>query len=223
MAYPPAPWKANGFVVQTLRLIDVEDARYFVPSELDIVSVLPGKTLGAVYFADYGPGSALEYNELIVSPALVRYGSTFRFWISHIYVDNSDSLAGGREIWGLPKEMAHFTWSPDRRMVEAQQSGRILCRLHSNPPRWLLPMPLVLPTFSIQEDDLLSFKASLRGRLGLAKGELHVSAESPFADLNLAPRGWTLSIQNMAFVADAPRRVARLASYEQRTDDMQPV
>ena len=103
MPYPPAPWKAKGFVVQTLRLIDVEKARRFVPSELEIVSVLPGKTLGSVYIADYGPGSALEYNELIVAPALTRRGRTIRFWISHIYVDNRDSMAGGREIWGCRK------------------------------------------------------------------------------------------------------------------------
>jgi acetoacetate decarboxylase len=25
-------------------------------------------------------------------------------------VDNPDSVAGGREIWGLPKELAEFSW-----------------------------------------------------------------------------------------------------------------
>jgi acetoacetate decarboxylase len=131
VSYPPAPWKAKGFVVQTLRLIDVEKVRRFVPSELEIVSVLPGKTLGSVYIADYGPGSALEYNELIVAPALTRRGRTIRFWISHIYVDNRDSMAGGREIWGLPKEIAQFNWSQDRREIEIRQEGRLLCSLRS--------------------------------------------------------------------------------------------
>ena len=190
MAYPPAPWKANGFVVQTLRLVDVEKARPFVPPELEIVPVLPGKTLGAVYFAEYGPGSALEYNELIVSPALTRRGRTIRFWISHIYVDNSDSMAGGREIWGLPKEMAEFTWSANRRDIEVRQGETPLCHLHCNPPRWLLPMLVLLPTFSILGADLLSFLVTITGRLGLAgPGHLALRKRSAIPKTLASPAG----------------------------------
>ena len=210
MPYPPAPWKAKGFVVQTLRLIDVEKARRFVPSELEIVSVLPGKTLGAVYFAEYGPGSALEYNELIVAPALTRRGSTIRFWISNIYVDDHDSMAGGREIWGLPKEIAQFNWGQDRREIEVRQEGQLLCSLSSGQPRWLFPVPIFLPTFSILGTNLLSFKVSLTGQLGLAGGHLNVPAASPFAPLNLAAKGWSLSMRNMSLVAGAPRVVTSL-------------
>lgn len=211
MAYPPAPWKAKGFVVQTLRLIEVQKARPFVPPQLEIVPVLPGKTLGAVYMAEYGAGSALEYNELIVAPAVTRRGSTIRFWISHIYVDNSDSMAGGREIWGLPKELAQFTWGQDRREIEIQQNGQRLCSLHCNRPRWLLPVPIFLPTFSILGTDLLSFRVTITGRLGLAGSHLDVPADSPFAGLGLAAKGWALSIRNIAFWAGAPRVVTSLS------------
>lgn len=211
MPYPPAPWKAKGFAVQTLRLIDVDRARRFVPSELDVVSVLPGKTVGAVYVADYGPGSALEYSELIVASALTRRGRTLRFWISHIYVDSQDSMAGGREIWGLPKEMAEFAWDQDRQEVEVRRDGRLLCGLRSGKPRWLLPMPIFLPTFSTLGPDLLSFVATVRGRVGIAGGHLTVPTDSPFADLDLGAKGWTLSTRNMAFVAGAPRVVTQLS------------
>ncbi|MBZ0299628.1 MAG: acetoacetate decarboxylase family protein [Anaerolineae bacterium] len=213
MSYPPAPWKATGFVAQSLKLIDVEKARRFVPPELTVVPVLPGKTLGAVYLAEYGPGSALEYNELIVAPALTRRGSVIRFWISHIYVDNPDSMAGGREIWGLPKEIAQFTWSPDRREIEVRQDGQRLCRLHSGQPHWLFPVPVLLPTFSILGKDLLTFTASLWGQMGLAGNELDVPADSPFADFSLNPRGWTLFMRNVRFVAGAPRVVAPLSAH----------
>lgn len=210
MPYPPAPWKAVGFVLQTLRLIPVDAARPFVPPELEIVSVLPGKTLGAVYTAKYGPGSVLQYNELIISSALTRHGSTIRFWISHIYVDNEDSMVGGREIWGLPKEMAQFTWSDDHRAVEIRQEARGLCSLRSNSPFWLIPMPILLPTFSILETNLLSFVASIRGRVGIAGSQLDVPADSPFAALNLSTRGLGLSVRNMRMTASAPRVVTHL-------------
>jgi hypothetical protein len=46
MSYPSAPWINKGFAYQSLHLIDLERVRAFVPSDLQIVSVLPGKTLG---------------------------------------------------------------------------------------------------------------------------------------------------------------------------------
>ena len=223
MAYPPAPWKATGFVVQSLKLIDIERARRFVPSELKIVPVLPGKTLGAVYVAEYTAGSALEYSELIIAPALTRRGSKFRFWISHIYVDNADSMAGGREIWGLPKEMADFKWSADRREIDIQQDGQRLCRLRSGEPRWLLPIPVLLPTFSILGSNLLGFTASIWGQMALAGNELDVPGESPFAGLGLSRKGMSLYMRNIRFTAGAPHVVESFEPSHQFSADQSGV
>src|SRR5919199_4290949 len=110
MPYPAPPWTLQGYALQTLQLIDVERVRPLIPPEFDIVSVLPGKTIGGVYLSYYGSGSVLEYSELIVAAGMVRYSGKIGGWISHIYVDNPDSVAGGRNIWGLPKELAEFTW-----------------------------------------------------------------------------------------------------------------
>ncbi len=70
MVYPPAPWHLQGYAVQTLQLIDVARVRPLVPSELEIVSLLPGKTLGGIYISSYGLGSVMEYNELQRIPGL---------------------------------------------------------------------------------------------------------------------------------------------------------
>jgi acetoacetate decarboxylase len=109
MSYPSAPWPLQGDAVHTLQLVDRVRARAVVPSALDMVSGLPGQTLGVVSLASDGPGSVLPYNELIVVPALTRSGIHAGWWISHLTVDHPDALAGGREIWGLPKELAQFT------------------------------------------------------------------------------------------------------------------
>jgi acetoacetate decarboxylase len=69
VGYPAAPWTLMGYAVQTLQFVDTRQARSFVPSKLRILSVLPGKTLGGMYLASYGPGSVLEYDELIVAAA----------------------------------------------------------------------------------------------------------------------------------------------------------
>ena len=62
MIYPPAPWKLQGYAIATLQLVDVALVRPLVPSELEIVSLLPGKTLGGIYISSYGLGSIMEYN-----------------------------------------------------------------------------------------------------------------------------------------------------------------
>jgi acetoacetate decarboxylase len=110
MTYPSDPWTRYGRAVHTLRLVGRVQARAFVPSGLDVISVLPGKTLGVVSLAAYGPGSALPYHELVVVPALVRAGTRVGGWTSHLSVEHPDALAGGREIWGSPKALAPFTW-----------------------------------------------------------------------------------------------------------------
>src|SRR5690348_3769306 len=102
--YPPAPWRLSGVSIQALQLVDSSVARELVPAGLRIVTVWPGKTLGVLYCASYEPPSVLRYHELLLAPALVATGGRIGFWISHIYVDDPASQAGGREIWGLPKE-----------------------------------------------------------------------------------------------------------------------
>lgn len=212
MSYPPAPWTLRGFAVQTLQFVDRARARPLVPSELRIVSVLPGKSLGGVYLASYGPGSVLEYNELIVVAALVRYAGRFGFWVSHIYVDSADSMAGGREIWGLPKELAQFTWGDEQRRVVVRQGDRRLCTLSYGRQRWLWRQQLALPTFSALGSDLLFFKGEIESRLGLASGRLEVPAESPFAALGLGRGRLTIHYGDMGFVANVPEVVKERAT-----------
>src|SRR6185437_1146643 len=118
--YPPAPWRLRGHSIQALRLIDSSIARDHVPAGLRVVTVWPGKTLAVLYCASYEPPSVLRYHELVVAPALVAAGGRIGFWISRIYVDDAISQAGGRGIWGLPKELASFTWQPDNREVAVQ-------------------------------------------------------------------------------------------------------
>jgi acetoacetate decarboxylase len=190
MPYPAAPWILEGFSLQTLHLLDIGRVRPFIPSELNIVSVLPGKTLGGVYVASYGAGSTMEYNELIVVSGLLHRGSKIGAWISHIYVDHPDSVAGGREIWGLPKQMAEFTWNVGKLpSVQVKQGDQHLCTLSSS---WQLSgwqQPLSGPVFSILKTQLLQFTGEGKLKLHLAGVDLSLSPASPLVELNLG-RPW---------------------------------
>lgn len=202
MAYPPAPWHLKGTAMQVLRLVPIERARAFVPERFKIVPILPGRTLGGVYLADYRPGSVLTYHELLIVPAIVRYRRKIGFWISHIYVDDADSMAGGREVWGLPKELADFTWQDDH--ITVQQAGQTLCTLHHTPPRSLWRQRLAMPNLSQLKGDVLFAKARIAGKLAVGGCQVDVPRLSPLGELGLAGPGRVFHFNNLEFIADVP-------------------
>lgn len=205
MTYPPAPWTLCGDALQTLQIVDRARARSLVPSELKAIPILPGKALAGIFLASYGPGSVLEYHELIV--AVAAHGSgRWGFWIIHIYVDDANSMAGGRDIWGLPKELAQFTWkkgAPNR--VVVRQGERLLCSLEYGRQRWLWRQRVPFPCFSVLEGKQFFFQGAMDARLGLASGRLHVPDESPFAALGLGLARLTYHFGGIKFVIGAPK------------------
>lgn len=140
-------------------------------------------------FANYSHGSTLQYNELIVIPAIVRQGLCLGAWISHIYVDHPSSLAGGREIWGLPKELAEFHLEDDEALrIAAYQEGRLLCALETGLPKGSVPFLGKMRAFGRCDRIPRLFRASTRSRLGFSSGVIEVPPGSPFASLGLSGR-----------------------------------
>ena len=202
MSYPQAPWILQGYAFQTLQLLDTERVRRFIPAELDIISVFPGKTVGGVYLSRYGAGSVLEYSELIVISGIHSYQGKFGGWVTHIYVDNPDSVAGGREIWGLPKELAEFTWTDNS--VSVRQDNRLLCSLKYSRQGFGLQQKLGALTFSTQGTDLLLFSAEVEARFGLVSAKLEIPSQSPFSALDIGQPWLTVHAEQMRLVVDAP-------------------
>lgn len=209
MTYPPAPWHLQGKALVNLYLVSVDVARLLIPSELTIIPILPGKTIGGVYVASYQAGSILEYNELIVVPALVRYQHHIGFWISHIYVDHQDSMRGGREIWGLPKEIAQFSWKNTEVLVT--QNNRSLCHF-SLQSEWInlnsrLQPKLQGDCLSRLGTNLLSFKSHLKAKYSVVKSTLEIPQESPFFSLNLGRGFLACSLNNLELTVNAPKQI----------------
>ncbi len=195
MSYPQAPWKLQGYAIQTLHLVNVDRVRPLVPLELDIISVWPGKTIASVYLSYYGSGSELEYSELIVVPAVVSYQGKFGGWVSHIYVDHVDSMAGGRDIWGLPKELADFDWKEQR--VTISQGTRKLCTLNYGQQGIAWRQKLGASSFSTIGANLVIFPAQFEARFGLISSQLEVPAESPFYRIGCGQPFLTTRYENL--------------------------
>jgi acetoacetate decarboxylase len=201
--YPQAPWKLKGHGFLTLHWVDIDRVRPFVPSHLRIFSFFPGKTLGGAYVGAYGDGSTLQYSELISVPALIYHQGKIGTWISHIYVDNPDSMAGGRAIWGLPKEIAQFEWETAS-SVTVKQGDRPLCNLRSHWNLSGLEHPVQIPAFSLPNSQLMQFSGQGSLKWHWAGIDLKIPIESPIADLGLGQPWLTILLSSLNLNVNSP-------------------
>lgn len=187
MPYPPAPWpvQITGTMYQTLHLLDSERVREFVPSQFDLINVLPGKTLGGIYLAYYGPGSIIEYHEMGVFLSFVRYSGKAGVWISNMYVDSEQSLEFGCEDLGLPKEMAEFDWPQDGGKITVRQGEQIICSLGPGKGYYGWKQKLGGPAFGLLDSQVLRFRVGYNVRFGLTLTRLDIPQDSPLAKYGL--------------------------------------
>lgn len=103
VSYPAAPWHMVGSLWLTLFRVKepVEDLR-------------PAGIYGAA-FVSYEEGSPLTYSELLVARPVSTDKDGRRVTITDIWVDSPASVAGGRELWGIPKGLADFTFETEHR------------------------------------------------------------------------------------------------------------
>lgn len=100
-AYPPAPWHMVGQLYLSL---------FRVPEPVD--DLRPAGVYG-VGFVSYEEPSPLTYSELLVARPVSSDQHGRRVSITDIWVDSVASMAGGRELWAIPKDLADFAMEGD--------------------------------------------------------------------------------------------------------------
>jgi acetoacetate decarboxylase len=95
--YPPAPWQMYGQLWLSLFRVRAGDH--------------PERPAGVygVALVKYEEPSPLTYGELLVARTRQKAVT-----ISDIWVDSPQSVAGGRELWAIPKDLCDFTFSSER-------------------------------------------------------------------------------------------------------------
>jgi hypothetical protein len=94
--YPPSPWRMHGSLwLSVFRLARDADERH------------PAGTYGAA-FVRYDEPSPLTYGELLVARTTRSPSGERAVTITDIWVDSPASLAGGRELWAIPKDLCDF-------------------------------------------------------------------------------------------------------------------
>jgi Acetoacetate decarboxylase (ADC) len=194
-AYPPAPWRLAGhaclsvFVLPAAQLPAVPEG--FTPL------VLAGRGLMVAGWVSYEEGSVLEYSELFAAVA-GRFGGRPTATVTHMWVDSEPSMAGGRELWGYPKELAEFDLDldPDGSAV-ARADGVELARGEFRASTRLPRMPRTR-TGTVQPVDgrLTPIPAVGSGRPVLGRGWFAPGPEGPLAFLTTGRRLATFGLQD---------------------------
>ena len=139
-------------------------------------------------------GGTLAYHELIVFSHTTPRGAV----ISHIYVDDEQSLNGGREIWGLPKKLATFSYVRDH--FTARQDDVTL--LHAKIRRRRGALPLILPTPITTHKGVTIGTARIKAAPALVR--LEIPFNSPFAQLDLGGTHLALAGDDLDLTMPAP-------------------
>lgn len=94
--YPPAPWHMHGSLwLSVFRLREAADERH------------PAGVYGCA-LVDYREPSPLTYGELLVARPTKAPDGAKAVTITDIWVDSPSSLAGGRALWAIPKDLCDF-------------------------------------------------------------------------------------------------------------------
>jgi len=136
-----------------------------------------------------GPGLAIaaKYDDSPVGPYLelaigapARLGVRAGVCITTMVVDSPASRIGGRLNWGFPKEVGTLRWSADgeERVLRWKERDIVLRAVPAGPA-----VPMVLPLVALQRrsDGPVVVRGRIRGLARLARVEVSVPPDDPWA------------------------------------------
>lgn len=186
-AYPPEPWDLHGRSVVSVFLVPAAQEPP-VPAGVRPVRLF-GRVVVAAAWVVYAEPSPLTYGELMTT-VLVRQGWRPRVHITHIWVDSPASMAGGRELWAIPKDLADFAIDdgPEPAAYAMSIDGTEVARTRLGRVR-ALPVPARL-AFQLAQDGAVHQRPGLtvspvrlRTPLGLARASWQVAPAGPIGFL----------------------------------------
>ncbi|MEV6913086.1 acetoacetate decarboxylase family protein [Amycolatopsis sp. NPDC051071] len=108
--YPPEPWHLAGQAYLSVWRVPVNELPE-LPEGVE-PAVMGGRAQVFGAWIDYQEPGQLQYHELLATVA-VR-GKRLSSSITDIWVDSEVSLAGGRALWGIPKDLAALDFTHGR-------------------------------------------------------------------------------------------------------------
>ena len=198
--YPPAPWRLHGqahfhvLAVRAERLPSTPDG--FRPLTLG------GRGLIVVGWVDYRGGSVLRYGELLAA-VVGRWSGGLTATVTHMWVDSPASRAGGRALWGYPKELAEFELAIDPSGTARAREPASADELAHGSFQALVTSPRTLGaaggTVQPLDGRLVAVRALLRCRPSVGRGSFTAPAGSPLAFVEGARKLLSVGMRDFAF------------------------
>ncbi|MGW3916910.1 acetoacetate decarboxylase family protein [Streptomyces sp. NPDC005070] len=193
--YPEEPWHLAGRMYLSLWLVPARE----LPGVADgtrPVTIAGRGAVGAAWVV-YENDSVLHYNELLRA-VLVRDGGRPRVCITDIWVDSAASMAGGRELWGIPKELADF--DIDRTVGvqaaaatdEGALAGAVFEPGRRLPGRW----PLTYRVTQTLDGALKTSSVRSRSAVRTARARWTAQEDGPLGELGRRPPLFSLALDD---------------------------
>ena len=199
LTYPPEPWQLGGSMLLSVFAFPAQslppELEQFAPDGVRPV-VLGGHAMVGAALVDYAPGSVVTYNELLVS-FLTREGRKLVSTLSHIWVDSEQSVAGGRELWAIPKGPARFERDGDSATVDVE--GRRAASLTARVGGRVLPgwQSFTLTTAQSLEGRSVLATNAARAHVRRAKIDWDFPADGPLAYMRAARPLFSVELDRM--------------------------
>jgi hypothetical protein len=166
-SYPAPPWRAEGQMwTATVTAVGPPP----VPPDLTLVGNPRRLVIALARF-----NGTLCYDEIAVG-SLVRRRGLVGLWCHRVWVDDAASLWGGRQLWGIPKELARFDW--DGSTVSVTSGVEPLASFSLGPPgRRLPPLPVPVTGFGLAGDRRMFLPGRVLARFALTS--IRITGWSP--------------------------------------------
>jgi len=180
--FPPEPWELRGLGHGALWL--VRDWPLAMPPGLRPWRIA-GRWCAATVWVRYDSGGVLAYHEVGAGVA-VSGGGRLGLHVTHMWVDSAASMAGGRQLWAIPKQRAEFSIEEEG----ASFSGQAF--LGSQPfasldfrRRWGLPFECPWHGWTLQSREGRLRLGELRawGKASLGRGRWDFAGDGPLGFL----------------------------------------
>lgn len=177
-AYPPEPWDLTGVGHVTLWRVPVAALPTLPLSARPLA--LRGEALAASAFVRYDERGLMAYDELLAG-VVVRLGRRVGLSITDIWVDSETSMHGGRELWGIPKDLA--TFGSRAADLSAETATGPIASASFTPRRGLFPVPRLLRGSTVQTRAGRTVASPVRagGRVRSAQATWSLDADGPLA------------------------------------------
>jgi hypothetical protein len=170
----PAPWTlhGSGYIMVYRFPKCLRGSNFFAPDSMPREDFTG---FGTVMLANYTESTAGPYGELLFIPGRFRYGRKKYYCITKIYVSTMVSVENGRDNWGIPKELADFSFTrldEKRELVSISKNGTPIVEMVIR--KRGIPYPLSTRLFPVPLVQHLAGKTYFTRFRGMGKSRLGV-------------------------------------------------